>query len=178
MTSLYLLELVDCFNRHDVMWSTGQLYGDISDWFYCEFDKPKYVKASSAPLAYYINNAFSCVVGVMFYLPLLTRLLYQLVETGNCIEVEGIISPSSLLSAAHLLENILIALNKVSETQPDSVTKVASEFIYFLYLWYCFVSAVRLGLVLNLLLIKLFLHLNITVPSLSLSPLFPSSLPS
>ena len=31
MTSLYLLELVDCFNRHDVMWSTGQLYGDISD---------------------------------------------------------------------------------------------------------------------------------------------------
>ena len=70
----------------------------------------------------------------MFYLPLLTRLLYQLVETGNCIEVEGIISPSSLLSAAHLLENILIALNKVSETQPDLVTKVASEFIYFLSL--------------------------------------------
>ena len=59
----------------------------------------------------------------------LSSLLYQLVEVGSYCEMDGIISPSSLLPSSLLLEAVLLELRLVADTQPEAFKKVKLEII-------------------------------------------------
>lgn len=54
----------------------------------------------------------------------LSSLLYQLVEVGSYCEMDGIVSPSSLLPSSLLLEAVLLELRLVADTQPEAFKKV------------------------------------------------------
>ena len=57
----------------------------------------------------------------------LSSLLYQLVEVGSYCEMDGIISPSSLLPSSLLLEAVLLELRLVADTQPEAFKRVKNQ---------------------------------------------------